>query len=101
LFRVHKLRFGQLSFSSDAAACSREADKRSRFERALLHVTSVAEEGCTQENFVSFVLKVSERLGPSARHFLESLNRTKPNDVRRFTKQAAIICARCVNRTAS
>ena len=54
--------------SLDAAA--READKRSRFERALARATSVAEEGCTQENFVPFLFEASGRLGPSARHFL-------------------------------
>ena len=50
--------------------------------------------GCTQENFVAFVFEASGRLGPSARHFLESLNHANPDDVRRFTEQAAIICAR-------
>jgi hypothetical protein len=84
--------------SSDAAARSREADKRSRFERALQRATSVVEEGCTQENFVPFVFEASGRLGPSARHFLDSLNHVNPDDVRRFTEQAAIICARDLGR---
>lgn len=85
-------------YSSDAAARSREADKRSRFDRALARATSVVEVGCTQENFVPFVFEASGRLGPSARHFLESLNHANPDDVRRFTEQAAIICARDLGR---
>ena len=47
--------------SSDTAARSREADKRSRFDRALARATSVVEVGCTQENFVPFVFEASGR----------------------------------------
>jgi hypothetical protein len=42
---------------------------------------------------------VKGRLGPSARHFLDFLNHVHPmSDVRRFTEQAAIICARDLGR---
>jgi hypothetical protein len=79
-----------LQVSADVAARSREADKRSRFERALQRATSVVEEGCTQENFVPFVFY--KRVCPPLSGFSQ---RCQP---RCFTEQAAIICARDLGR---
>jgi hypothetical protein len=60
---------GSSLVNSDAAARSREADKHSRFERALQRATSVVEEGCTHENFVSFVFEASKRICPPLSRF--------------------------------
>ena len=52
----------------------RPAASRNRLDRVLARATGVEEVGCTQENFVPFVFEASD---PSARHFLESLNRER------------------------